>query len=177
MVLLRCTCSADPAAGWNAASPTLFQLVDGEAGAPWGPLQDGAEGSSLRVRRVAFAAEGARLLLFTEAGELIAIGDGCAQQQLLSVHSKLQQQQHEPQQQQIWNAAAATVSPRFWADKSRRQRLRGACRIRVPHRSIVEVSGRRTSGSNKAAIAAVAAAAAAAAAGSRETFVWAAGPQ
>ncbi|XP_026190163.1 uncharacterized protein LOC34620439, partial [Cyclospora cayetanensis] len=124
------------AACWSAAPPTLFELSEEE-----GPhLPDGrpSKGRGVQIRRVAFAAEGARLLLFTEKGDLIAVGDGCVQQQLLPLDFSGQQQQRKPFED--WNKAAATVAPRFWADKSRRERLRGACRIRVPHRRIVEAA-------------------------------------
>ncbi|OEH75448.1 glutamic acid-rcih protein [Cyclospora cayetanensis] len=62
------------AACWSAAPPTLFELSEEE-----GPhLPDGrpSKGRGVQIRRVAFAAEGARLLLFTEKGDLIAAAAG-----------------------------------------------------------------------------------------------------
>ncbi|KAL8444029.1 hypothetical protein Emed_006442 [Eimeria media] len=132
----------------SASAPTLFGLSEEveQASKDTGTTTSSSSSSSsgsrtLVVQRVAFAAEGARLLLFTDTGDLIAIGDGCVQQQLLRTHPESRQQQQQQEgQPDAWNAAAATVAPRFWADKSRRQRLRGACRIHVPHRKIVEAA-------------------------------------
>ena len=138
-VSLWLSCSGD-IANPSGAPPTLFGLAEDE-GAPTTSGGRAPKPNSLLLHRVAFAAEGARLMLFTEAGDLIVIGDGCRQQQLLSIHPKEQQQQEQrgQQQQDIWKAAAATIAPRFWVDRSRRQRLRGSTRIRVPHRKIFEV--------------------------------------
>lgn len=140
--LLRCLCS-DDGAEFSASAPMPFELIEeayvcSSAGRP-------PKSCRVAICSVAFAAEGARLLLFTQDGDLIAVGDGCVQQQLLSLHRNDQQQQQQISQQECWKKAAATVAPRFWADKSRRQRLRGACRLHVPHRKIVKVSSRSTS--------------------------------
>ena len=144
LLLFGCLCSGD-SAEFAAAPPTLFELIEDERFFA-GDGED-AKGSKVPLCGVAFAAEGARLLLFTEEGDLVAVGDGCVQQQLLSLHlndqQKQQQQQQQQQQQESWKKAAATIAPRFWADKSRRQRLRGACRIHVPYRKIVKVSSSR----------------------------------
>lgn len=127
---------SDDSPEWSAALPMPFELVE-DVG--FFLQQKNPERVRLSLSSVAFAAEGARLLLLTKEGDLIAVGDGCVQQQLLSVH--LTKQKLLQQQQDSWNTAAATIAPRFWADKSRQQRLRGACRIHVPHRRIVEVIG------------------------------------
>ncbi|CDJ41258.1 glutamic acid-rcih protein, putative [Eimeria tenella] len=125
--------TSDDSPEWSAALPMPFELVE-DVG--FFLQQKNPERVRLSLSSVAFAAEGARLLLLTKEGDLIAVGDGCVQQQLLSVH--LTKQKLLQQQQDSWNTAAATIAPRFWADKSRQQRLRGACRIHVPHRRIVE---------------------------------------